>query len=171
MKRLFLFCDGTLEDAGTQKDLDSYTNIGRLSRAVKELDERENPPVEQIKFYQSLQEEKNDCAFEGKIDSSVDWKADAAELTKIAVKLVEEWSAGEDLASMGIDAEQWKEDLTKVCKEVARAPPSTTLPQTSALLGGLVAQEAIKVITKQYIPRNGTCVWDGIRRGTGVVDA
>ncbi|BGP00364.1 hypothetical protein NBRC10513v2_004589 [Rhodotorula toruloides] len=53
MKRLILFCDGTLEDADTQKDLDLYTNIGRLSRAVKELDERENPPVEQIKFYQS----------------------------------------------------------------------------------------------------------------------
>lgn len=41
MKRLILFCDGTLEDADTQKDLDLYTNIGRLSRAVKELDERE----------------------------------------------------------------------------------------------------------------------------------
>ncbi|BGP32965.1 hypothetical protein JCM10296v2_004751 [Rhodotorula toruloides] len=53
MKRLIVFCDGTLEDADTQKDLDLYTNIGRLSRAVKELDERENPPVEQIKFYQS----------------------------------------------------------------------------------------------------------------------
>ncbi|BGP02964.1 NEDD8-activating enzyme E1 regulatory subunit [Rhodotorula toruloides ATCC 204091] len=105
------------------------------------------------------------------VDSSVDWEADAAELAKIAVKLVEEWSEGEDLASMGIEAEQWKEDLTKVCKEVARAPPSTTLPQTSALLGGLVAQEAIKVITKQYIPLNGTCVWDGIRSGTGIVDA
>ncbi|BGP25454.1 hypothetical protein Rt10032_c04g2036 [Rhodotorula toruloides] len=53
MKRLILFCDGTLEDADTQKDLDLYTNIGRLSRAVKELDERENLPVEQIKLYQS----------------------------------------------------------------------------------------------------------------------
>ncbi|BGP27169.1 NEDD8-activating enzyme E1 regulatory subunit [Rhodotorula toruloides] len=104
-------------------------------------------------------------------DTSIDWEADAAELAKIAVKLVEKWSEGEDLASMSIEVAQWKDDLTKVCKEVARAPPSTTLPQTSALLGGLVAQEAIKVITKQYIPLSGTCVWDGIRSGTGTVDA
>lgn len=51
----------------------------------------------------------------------------------------------------------------------ARAPPGTTLPQTSALLGGLVAQEAIKLITRQYGPLDGVCVWDGIRSGTGVL--
>lgn len=51
----------------------------------------------------------------------------------------------------------------------ARAPPGTTLPQTSALVGGLVAQEAIKLITRQYGPLEGTCVWDGIRSGAGVL--
>ncbi|BGP49112.1 hypothetical protein JCM10450v2_004991 [Rhodotorula kratochvilovae] len=53
MKRLILLCDGTLEDADKQKDEGSLTNIGRLSRAIVELDTRTNPPVEQIKLYQS----------------------------------------------------------------------------------------------------------------------
>lgn len=44
-----------------------------------------------------------------------------------------------------------------------RAPPATTMPQISALLGGIVAQEAIKIITKQYIPLNGTSIFDGIK--------
>ena len=52
-----------------------------------------------------------------------------------------------------------------------RATPHSTLPQTSALLGGMVAQEAIKLITRQYVPLGATCVWDGIRSGTGIVDA
>lgn len=36
------------------------------------------------------------------------------------------------------------------------------LHNISALTGGMVAQEAIKVITKQYIPIDNTCVFDGI---------
>lgn len=60
-------------------------------------------------------------------DSSVDWEADAAELATIAIKLVGDWSEGEDLASMGIEAEQWREDLTKVCKEVCVGSLRTSL--------------------------------------------
>ena len=36
------------------------------------------------------------------------------------------------------------------------------LHNISALTGGMVAQEVIKVITKQYIPVDNTCVFDGI---------
>jgi amyloid beta precursor protein binding protein 1 len=39
------------------------------------------------------------------------------------------------------------------------------LPTTSALIGGLVAQEAIKLITKQYSPLNGTCIVDLVKGG------
>jgi len=38
-----------------------------------------------------------------------------------------------------------------------------TLPQMAALVGGVVAQEAIKIITKQYVPLNGTWVFDGMK--------
>lgn len=36
------------------------------------------------------------------------------------------------------------------------------LPQMAALLGGIVAQEVIKITTKQYVPLNGTLIFDGI---------
>jgi amyloid beta precursor protein binding protein 1 len=37
------------------------------------------------------------------------------------------------------------------------------LHNISSLTGGMVAQEAIKVITRQYVPVDNTCVFDGIR--------
>lgn len=48
---------------------------------------------------------------------------------------------------------------------------ASDLPQIAALLGGLVAQESIKLITKQYIPLNGTSIFNGIRSTTGIVVA
>ncbi|GAA5988037.1 hypothetical protein JCM10908_002037 [Rhodotorula pacifica] len=52
MKRLILLCDGTLEDADSEKNPALYTNIAKLARGLKDLDTRVNPPVEQIKLYQ-----------------------------------------------------------------------------------------------------------------------
>jgi amyloid beta precursor protein binding protein 1 len=43
------------------------------------------------------------------------------------------------------------------------------LHSISSFVGGLVAQEAIKVITKQYVPVDNTCVFDGIRSITAVL--
>ena len=45
--------------------------------------------------------------------------------------------------------------------EVARAQGGE-LHNIAALTGGMVAQEVIKIITKQYIPIDNTCVFDGI---------
>jgi amyloid beta precursor protein binding protein 1 len=50
----------------------------------------------------------------------------------------------------------------------ARAP-TADLPNMAAFLGGLVAQEAIKMITKQYVPINGYCAVDLVETWTGVV--
>jgi amyloid beta precursor protein binding protein 1 len=43
------------------------------------------------------------------------------------------------------------------------------LPNVAAFLGGLVAQEAIKMITKQYVPVNGYCVADLVETWTGTL--
>ncbi|GAA5829173.1 hypothetical protein JCM3766R1_001006 [Sporobolomyces carnicolor] len=55
MKRLVILCDGTLEDADSEPDTRLYTNIGRLSRAIKEEDKRgtdqNQHEIEQIKLY------------------------------------------------------------------------------------------------------------------------
>ncbi|KAJ4474416.1 hypothetical protein J3R30DRAFT_3508794 [Lentinula aciculospora] len=67
-----------------------------------------------------------------------------------------------------------------VSGEIARAP-SADLPTTAAFLGGLVAQEVIKMITKQYIPISagnaassandqlGICVVDLVETWTGIL--
>lgn len=46
--------------------------------------------------------------------------------------------------------------------EIARCAGGE-LHNISSLTGGMVAQEAIKVITRQYVPVDNTCVFDGIR--------
>ncbi|KAK6819752.1 hypothetical protein PG987_016235 [Apiospora arundinis] len=51
--------------------------------------------------------------------------------------------------------------VSQACEEVARAAGGE-LHNISALTGGMVAQEAIKIITKQYIPIDNTCIFDGI---------
>ncbi|KAF8625327.1 hypothetical protein AX17_006869 [Amanita inopinata Kibby_2008] len=55
-----------------------------------------------------------------------------------------------------------------VAGELARAP-TADLPNTAALLGGLVAQEVIKMVTKQYVPIDGCCVVDLIETWTGII--
>ncbi|KAH7923031.1 hypothetical protein BV22DRAFT_1130938 [Leucogyrophana mollusca] len=62
------------------------------------------------------------------------------------------------------------DELEEVIGELVRAP-TAELPNTAAFLGGMVAQEAIKMITKQYIPVKGYCVVDLIETWTGVVNA
>lgn len=52
--------------------------------------------------------------------------------------------------------------------ELARAP-TAELPNTAAFVGGLVAQEAIKMITRQYVPVDGYCVVDLVDSWTGLV--
>jgi amyloid beta precursor protein binding protein 1 len=37
------------------------------------------------------------------------------------------------------------------------------LPTTSAFIGGIVAQEAIKLITAQYVPLDNTCIIDLVK--------
>ncbi len=51
--------------------------------------------------------------------------------------------------------------LVKVFQEVRRSGPCE-LHNIASLAGGLVAQEVIKVVTKQYVPVDSTCVFDGV---------
>ncbi|KAJ5783138.1 hypothetical protein N7457_004912 [Penicillium paradoxum] len=52
--------------------------------------------------------------------------------------------------------------IAKAIKELRRAEGGE-LHNISSLTGGLVAQEALKVITRQYGPLDNTCVFDGAR--------
>jgi len=58
--------------------------------------------------------------------------------------------------------------LKNAVGELARTPTSD-VPNTAAYMGGVIAQETIKMITKQYVPQKGYCVIDLIDSKTGVV--
>ncbi|KAH8096834.1 hypothetical protein BXZ70DRAFT_1031826 [Cristinia sonorae] len=60
------------------------------------------------------------------------------------------------------------DELDNAIGELTRAP-TADLPNTAAFLGGMIAQEAIKMITKQYVPVNGYCVVDLVDTWTGIV--
>lgn len=66
-----------------------------------------------------------------------------------------------------IDTEAVMERVEKVVGELARGKEGE-LHNISALTGGMIAQEVIKAITKQYIPLDNTCVFDGIVSKAGV---
>lgn len=70
-------------------------------------------------------------------------------------------------AGLEVDFESAMSTVEKVVAELDRAGGGE-LHNISALTGGIIAQEVIKVITKQYIPFDNTCVFDGIASKAGV---
>ena len=56
-----------------------------------------------------------------------------------------------------------------VVRELDRADGGMAeLHNVAAVTGGMVAQEAIKVVTRQYVPVDNTCVFDGVQSRTAV---
>jgi amyloid beta precursor protein binding protein 1 len=85
--------------------------------------------------------------------SHVDWMTSSDIVVKI----------GKDIPEANLNP-----NLVNIAKEVARAKGGE-LHNISALTGGMVAQEVIKIITKQYIPIDNTCIFDGITSRTQVL--
>ena len=89
-----------------------------------------------------------------------DTSKDEADLLALAKKIaVTRFSVTED-------GDEWDKIESSVGELVRSGDAS--LPPTTALLGGVVAQEAIKLITKQYIPADNTVIYDGIQQAIGV---
>ena len=65
------------------------------------------------------------------------------------------------------DTAEARETFENVVKELERAD-GAELHNIAALTGGMVAQEAIKILTKQYVPVDNTCVFDGIQSRSAV---
>ncbi|KAL2206690.1 hypothetical protein CC79DRAFT_902948 [Sarocladium strictum] len=72
-------------------------------------------------------------------------------------------TSDEILASVSqrVPAASTNDRVCKTAEEVSRAAGGE-LHNISAVTGGMVAQEMIKIITKQYIPVDNTCIFDGI---------
>lgn len=79
-------------------------------------------------------------------------------------------SSEQILAQVGklVPGAEENERVVEAAQEVARAGGGE-LHNISALTGGMVAQEVIKIITKQYIPIDNTCIFDGIGSRSQVV--
>lgn len=60
---------------------------------------------------------------------------------------------------------QIKDRLEKIITDLVNAKGGE-LHNISAVMGGIVAQEAIKVITMQYVPVDNTCIFDGVTSRT-----
>jgi amyloid beta precursor protein binding protein 1 len=58
--------------------------------------------------------------------------------------------------------------IVEAAEEVARSKGGE-LHNISSLTGGMVAQEVIKIITKQYIPIDNTCIFDGVTSRTQIL--
>ena len=72
-------------------------------------------------------------------------------------------SADDIMAFISQNAPQVAENerYKKTAQEVERAAGGE-LHNISAITGGMVAQEMIKIITKQYVPIDNACIFDGI---------
>lgn len=80
-----------------------------------------------------------------------------------ATSHAETLSASQIMTSVGerVPAVAQNARMAQTAEEVARAAGGE-LHNVSAVTGGMVAQEMIKIITKQYIPIENTCIFDGI---------
>lgn len=89
------------------------------------------------------------------------FEKDTARLTSIAHALVD---CLINEAETRIEDPEYISIKTKVgryCTELARAGGGE-LHNLAALTGGMVSQEAIKVITRQYVPVDNCCLFDGV---------
>ena len=91
-------------------------------------------------------------------------------MTQYTDTLVESIKKGAEASGVGdVDAKIGEDRIGLVIREMARAG-GAELHNISALTGGMVAQEVIKVVTRQYVPVEGVCVFDGVVSRVGVFD-
>ena len=92
---------------------------------------------------------------------------DFEDMLPIYIALNQEHLGAETINSL-TENEEKQETLDKHITEVSRVKGGE-LHNIASVTGGLVAQEAIKLLTRQYVPVEGICIFDGIRAKVGVV--
>lgn len=96
------------------------------------------------------------------------YETDIQKLTGIALSLVDSVinEAGRRIEDP--EYSHLQETVRQYCLELTRAG-GAELHNIASLTGGLIAQEVIKVITRQYVPIDNTCVFDGAKSRTYVL--
>lgn len=85
-------------------------------------------------------------------------EADTGPLQEYAQQLLQSW----DIRATAGVAEDCVHDL---CRFGGTEPPAV-----AAFMGGVGSQEVIKLITHQYVPCQGTFVFDGVHSTSAVID-
>jgi NEDD8-activating enzyme E1 regulatory subunit len=99
---------------------------------------------------------------------SEDPEVDGEKLVGIAYKIIDDLIKEAGTAVEDPEYSEAKEGAANFAKEIARAG-GAELHNIAALTGGIVAQEVIKVITRQYVPVDNTCLFDGVESKTAVL--
>jgi amyloid beta precursor protein binding protein 1 len=90
-----------------------------------------------------------------------DFQTDTLKLQGIAHKILDDVIKEAGTFLQDPEYTKVKTGVAKLCLELARAG-GAELHNLASLSGGLIAQEVIKVITRQYVPVDNTCVFDGV---------
>lgn len=94
-------------------------------------------------------------------DTDLELEADGEKLTGIAHKLVDDLITEAGTRIEEPEYSEIREKVASICEELVRAGGGE-LHNLASLTGGMIAQEVIKVITRQYIPVDNTCLFDGV---------
>jgi len=99
-----------------------------------------------------------------------DFETDVKKVTGIAGKILDDMLADADstVEESPESSEEARARMSAYCRELVRAGGGE-LHNVASLVGGLLAQEVIKVVTRQYIPVDNTCLLDGVGSRTQVL--
>lgn len=97
-----------------------------------------------------------------------DMGADSERLTGIAHKIIDNLINEAGTRIEDPEYSQVKEDVEKLCVEITRAG-GKELHNIASLMGGIVAQEIIKILTAQYVPVDNCCLFDGVTSKSSVL--
>ncbi|PVI04625.1 hypothetical protein DM02DRAFT_555788 [Periconia macrospinosa] len=101
----------------------------------------------------------------GEADSDVE--ADTEKVTGMAVHIANQLVKEANTSLDEDDLSTLNKQLSDFSHELVRAG-GAELHNISAVTGGTVSQEIIKVITEQYVPVDNTCIFDGVKSKTAV---
>lgn len=141
------------------EDLDWTDVAGGLSLELQMQDESLLPVYIAFLAYDQYQLQKRSQPKEGEMSDFVE---PASIYANGAIK-----SLASTAGLGGLDVTTLEEKAKNVLLEFDRAGGGE-LHNIAALTGGMVAQEVIKVVTKQYIPVDNACVFDGVVSKTSV---
>ncbi|EMC91714.1 hypothetical protein BAUCODRAFT_301984 [Baudoinia panamericana UAMH 10762] len=105
----------------------------------------------------------------GADDDDEAYEADVAKVTSIAHTLLDHLITESGTGFLeDPEYSEARERVGKFVRELVRAGGGE-LHNVASVTGGLVAQEVIKVVTRQYVPVEGVCLFDGVQGRTQVL--